>query len=253
MRLTRVALPALLALSIAGTASAQQPVGTIVQVTRQKVAPGMAQKYEAGRKKHMDWHRKMADPWTWTIWEVTTGPDSGSYLVTTPNHQWQDFDTWNAKMAEGDGADAALNTVPAVASAETSYWALMPDHSLGGATGDVPPMATLSIYYLKPGAGPKFTRAVRKMTDALKKGNWAGSRYTYVLANGGEVPAYALFIPRKNMADMQLPDPSLPSVVEKELGREEADRVWADMWDSVSRITSEMLVHRADLSYAPAK
>lgn len=253
MRLSRVVLSSLLALSVSGVASAQQPAGTIVQVNRQKVAPGMGQKYEAGRKKHMDWHRKMADPWTWTIWEVTTGADSGAYLVTTPGHAWQDFDTWNTKMAEGDGADAALNVTPAVASTETSYWSLMTDHSIASATTDVPPMATLTIYYLKPGSGPKFTRAFRKLNDALKKGNWTTPRYMYVLANGGETPAYAVFIPRKNMADMQLPQTSLASVVEKELGREEAEQAWADLWGSVNRSTSEMLVHRPDLGYAPSK
>jgi len=37
------------------------------------VPSGMAQQYEEGRERHMDWHRKQGDTWTWDTWQVETG------------------------------------------------------------------------------------------------------------------------------------------------------------------------------------
>lgn len=252
MRTTRTVFSMTLALLLASAAIAQQAPRTVVQVNRQKIAPGKGAAYEAARKKHMAWHRQAGDPWTWTIWAVTTGPDTGTYLITTGDHQWADFDTWGAKHGAGDTADAALSTGPHVASNETSYWTTRPDLSRMPPTNDPPPMGTLTTYYLKPGAGNDFTGALTKINGALAKANWNQSAVWYQLSNGGE-PAFAVFTPRKGMADLQPPEPSMAAVVEKQLGAAEANAAWKVFFDSIRYSRSEMLEQRADLSYRPAK
>jgi hypothetical protein len=52
----------------------------------------MSQQYEAGRKKHMAWHKSQNDPWSWHKWEVLTGPNTGSYVVGTFGHNWKDME-----------------------------------------------------------------------------------------------------------------------------------------------------------------
>ena len=79
-----------------------------------KQCRGMRAQLEAGRAKHMAWHKQQGDTWTWHVWEVTTGPETGSYIVVSPNHQWQDLDAWAAKNlshAHGSDVDAACRAL----------------------------------------------------------------------------------------------------------------------------------------------
>jgi len=186
VRLSRIALSSACALLVASTVLAQQPPRTIIEVNRQKVLPGHAGQYEAARKKHMEWHKQAGDQWTWTVWEVTSGPDTGTYLVTTANHQWADYDSWTAKNGAGDSADSSASIGPHVAGNDRSYWTTRPDLSLWPTSNDLPPMGTLTVYYLKPGMGDQFASAVTKLTGALGKSKWPLNSMWYQLLNGGE-------------------------------------------------------------------
>ena len=252
MRLSRIALSSACALLVASTVLAQQPPRTIIEVNRQKVLPGHAGQYEAARKKHMEWHKQAGDQWTWTVWEVTSGPDTGTYLVTTANHQWADYDSWTAKNGAGDSADSSASIGPHVAGNDRSYWTTRPDLSLWPTSNDLPPMGTLTVYYLKPGMGDQFASAVTKLTGALGKSKWPLNSMWYQLSNGGE-PAFAVFVPRKGWADMQAITPSMGDRVKQQLGDAEAEATWKAMFAAVDRSRSEMLELRTDLGYRPAQ
>jgi hypothetical protein len=49
----------------------------------------MTQQYEAGRKKHMAWHKSQKDTWSWYAWEVVTGENTGSYVIGTFEHNFE--------------------------------------------------------------------------------------------------------------------------------------------------------------------
>ena len=51
----------------------------VARVFATQVKAGMNAKYEAGRKRHMEWHRKQADTWAWFTWEVETGDRAGMF------------------------------------------------------------------------------------------------------------------------------------------------------------------------------
>ncbi len=82
----------------------------------------MTDKYEAGRKKHMAWHKAQGDPWAWNVYEITTGPDTGGYIIVSSNHQWADFDTWTAKFGDGDTADADASMAGTQAARRCPIW-----------------------------------------------------------------------------------------------------------------------------------
>jgi hypothetical protein len=252
MRLGSIALSASLAVLVAATAAAQQPSGNVFEVIRTKAQPGMAEKYEAGRKKHMDWHRKMADPWGWTVGQITTGPDSGTYLVVTGGHEWQDFDTWVAKMGDGDSADAAVNLAPYQGESETQYWVRMPEYGLAAAPGSEYPMATITYFHLKPGATDAFFAAVKQIDEAGTKAGWTRPANWYRLANGGQGGTFCVVGSRKNMAEMAAPSPGMSEAVEKHLGKAAADAMWKSFSDSIRYTETEMIQWRSDLSYQPA-
>ena len=238
-----------LAVATAATLAQSPPPTSVTQVIRTTVKPGMTAQYEAGRKKHMAWHKQQADPWTWNTSEVMTGPQTGDYLTSTGNHQWKDFDSWLAKYGDGDTADSAANVGPHVASTQVSYWTLLPAVSKMPASGPLQPMFTLTIYQIKPGSDEAILAALGKLKGALDAG-YGLPLLVYRLSNGGTIPSYALVSPRGSMADMD-PQPSMQSVVEKALGKAGGDALVKAFFDNVVTGTSEMLVRRADLSYAP--
>src|SRR5258706_12001566 len=54
-----------------------QPTNTIVQIYSSHPKPGMMAQYEAGRKRHMAWHKAQKDTWGWNVWEVISGNATG--------------------------------------------------------------------------------------------------------------------------------------------------------------------------------
>jgi hypothetical protein len=228
----------------------QPPAETITQVIRQKPKPGMEAQYEAGRKKHMAWHKAQKDPWVWTVYEITSGPDTGGYLVTSGNHSWADIDTWMGKHGAGDTADSAASVAPNSASAQVSYWAQMNDISRLPPADQRAPMLTLTVYYTKPGHDAAFTAAVGKLQKLLTAEKFPLHGVWYRLANGGDMPAYAVVTPRVNYAAMA-PTPSLMAVVTKQLGEAEAQKLSDEFFSHVTRVTSELLQRRDDLGYLP--
>ena len=47
------------------TPALAQPAGNVVELNIHTPKPGQEAKYEAGRKKHMAWHKAQKDTWTW--------------------------------------------------------------------------------------------------------------------------------------------------------------------------------------------
>ncbi len=92
MRMITVSFVVVSMLLLAVPAVAQDKGGNIVAVHCNIVQPGAAAKYEEGFMKHMDWHGKQNDPWTLLVWQVITGPDSGTYCSGSFGHNWEDFD-----------------------------------------------------------------------------------------------------------------------------------------------------------------
>ena len=74
--------------------------------------PGMDQQYEAGRTKHMQFHRDQKDTWTWNTFAIETGDNAGMYVTSSCGHAWKDFDEWEARMGKADTADGAKKSDP---------------------------------------------------------------------------------------------------------------------------------------------
>jgi hypothetical protein len=240
---------ALVALAAAPAFAQAPPPDSVAQVFRQKVVPGMVDKYEAGRKKHMAWHKAQGDPWTWNVYEVTTGPDTGSYLISSINHQWADFDTWTAKFGDGDTADANVSMAGTQAGSQMSYWTQLSALSrLPPANSPPAPIFSLTTYSVKPGHDAALVAAVGKLNAALNAGKYPLHSIWYRLTNGGATPSYAVVTPRPNMASF---DNAILSALEKQLGKAGTDALVKEFFDNVTGTTTELLQRRTDLGYAP--
>jgi hypothetical protein len=239
-------------LAVSAFAFGADAPATVARVFATQVKPGMNAQYEAGRKRHMEWHRKQADAWAWFTWEVETGDRAGTFITGTFGHQWKDFDDWDAKLGKGDTADGALNLVPFTGSQVNGFYTLVPDVSrLSGAT-EPPPMTELVHYQLKMGSEQEFRNAIKKIHESIAKSTWKVNYEWYELVDGGEHPAFVLAFPMKGFADLAPPDPPFPAMLEKALGQYEAQEVMKSIDRCVKSARSEIIRYRPDLSYAPA-
>jgi hypothetical protein len=250
MRATRAVLGTLLTLVAVTPALAQQP-GKLCEIHVNRVKPGMAQQYEAGRKKHMAWHKSQKDTWSWYTWAVVTGEGTGSYVVGTFEHNWKDLDG-REKFTQADAADAQANLGPSLAGEEQSYYVYRDD--LSGVPEAFPPAPLISVihFMLKPEGGNDFVEAVKKIGDGIKKTNYptSGPAHWYQLANGGAAPHFVLVFDRANWASFQPPtDKSLDSMMEEAYGKEQGAAILSSLRKATRSIYTEALQYRPDLSY----
>jgi len=68
---------------------------------------GQSTNFENGFKRHLDWHRKNADQWSWYGWYVVSGKRFGLFIDGTFDLSWSDFDRPVDPLA--DMADNEIN------------------------------------------------------------------------------------------------------------------------------------------------
>lgn len=255
MRIPRVTLGLIATLALLLPAFAQ-PGGNLVEIHINRVKTGMSQQYEAGRKKHMAWHKGQNDAWSWYTWAVLTGQGTGSYVVGSFQHNWKDLDGRD-KFIQADGADAQASMGASLASDEQSYYAYRPDLSVAQEVFPPAPLISVTHFMVSPEGINDFLDGVKKVQDGIKKTGYpqAGASRWYQLVNGGETPHFVLVGDRANWASFQPPtDKTLDSMMEEAYGKEQGAAILSALRKAIRSIQTEALQYRPDLSYvAPSK
>ena len=238
---------------IATFAVAQQgpPAASVCEVHLNQVKPGMTAQYEQGRARHMAWHKSQNDKWSWEVWEVLTGENTGDYMVVSCGHDWKDFDGRD-KFNAADTANANTTMGPYLAKQTMSYYVLRPDlGAMPPTTGPPPQYLNVLFFTLKPEGVPDFNENVKKVSSAMSKpGVSAGQASFYSLASGGVGPQVALIQERKSMAEMAGPGKTVDEVVRDAYGDQGAT-ILGTLRKAYSSMYSELLHFRQDLSYIP--
>lgn len=250
MRARSLALAVLFALAAVLPAMSQKP-GNVAEIHTNRIKPGMTMQYEAGRKKHMAWHKTQNDPWSWYVWEVQTGEGTGSYVVGTFGHHWKDLDG-REKFVQADTADAEANMGASLAGGPTSYYLYRQDLSMAPEAFPPAPMISITHFMLKPDGTNDFVEAVKKINEGIKKTNYPqpGASRWYQLANGGEGPHFVLVGDRANWAAFEPPsDKTLDAAMEEAYGKEQGAAILSSVRKTFRSVHTEVLQYRADLSY----
>jgi predicted component of type VI protein secretion system len=186
-RIVILLLPLLCVLS--GAASAQDK-GTAVRLLFWQIKPGMTRDFEEGYKRHLDWHRRHNDTWSWHGWMLTSGDRSGYFMDASFEHRWSDFDNPVVPAAE-DLADNDLN----VASYADERSAASYDTISGEATRNLLTSPLLTIYHftIAPGAATELESILN--TELRSAGRHALLRPV----NGAT--DYVLLLPAAKQAD----------------------------------------------------
>ena len=238
---------------IATFAVAQQgpPAASVCEVHLNQVKPGMTAQYEQGRARHMAWHKSQNDKWSWEVWEILTGDNTGDYMVVSCGHDWKDFDGRD-KFNAADTANANTTMGPYLAKQTMSYYVLRPDlGAMPPTTGPPPQYLNVLFFTLKPEGVPDFNENVKKVSSAMSKPGVSGGQASfYSLASGGVGPQVVLIQERKSMAEMAGPGKTVDEVVRDAYGDQGAT-ILGTLRKAYSSTYSELLHFRQDLSYIP--
>jgi hypothetical protein len=231
--------------------SSTAPQGNLVEIHINKVKPGMTRQYEEGRKKHMMWHHKQNDAWSWHTWEIVTGENTGSYVVGTFGHNWKDLDE-RTKFEAEDSADA-INHMGSSLEAETqSYYRFRADLSMATATPQPAPLAAVTHFMLTPDGLNDFVESAKKITEGIKKTNYpmSGANRWYQLLNGGESPHLVLVGDRANWAAFEpATEKTLDAMMGEAYGKEQGAAILSTLRKAIRRVSTETVRYRPDLSY----
>jgi hypothetical protein len=250
MRATRALFGTVFALAMALPAMAQQP-GKLAEIHFNRVKAGMTDQYEAGRKKHMAWHKAQNDAWSWYVWQVITGEFTGSYVVGTFGHDWKDLDA-RATFNVADGADAQANMGSSLAREEETYYIYRDDLSLSPQSSTPTPLISVTHFILNPDGTNDFITAVKQVNEGIKKTTYplSGASRWYQLASGGESPHFVLVGDHANWGSFQPPtDKSLDSMMEEAYGKQQGDAILSSLRKAIHSVYTEALQYRPDLSY----
>ena len=147
-----------------------QNANNVCRIYFSTIKPGMVQQYEAGRKKHMQFHRAQKDTWAWRTFLIETGENAGSYVSSACNHAWKDFDDWEQRIGKADTADGQVNMAPYVQSQRNRFYVYRADMSLAPANQPPDAMTSVTVYVLHPGTAPDFRLA--KNLRLVATGEW---------------------------------------------------------------------------------
>lgn len=161
----------------------------IAQVAIWRPKPGQQAAFEEGYRRHLEWHRRAGDPWSWHGWYVVSGPRDGLFIDATLDRTWADFDA--AVQPAEDAADNARNVEP-FADFQVAYRvAQLAELGLGTASGigaRFTKLVTLEV--IDPPA------AIRVLAEARDRLARAGVTQLLVLrvVDGGDLGQLQLWI-----------------------------------------------------------
>jgi hypothetical protein len=248
-------LPLALAVVFAAlSTSAQSNPGNIVGSEFQTPKNGMTQEYEKGRKLKADWQKQQKDPAALLVFQVLTGRDTGTYIVSRDGLHWSDMDhPAISDAADTEEFDKAVG--PYVASVTDSYYEFLPKFSNPDTSPLPAKYSETLILRVKSGKDADFRTAVSKISGAEKKANPDQHTMVYELANGGYSGTYVLIFPHASWAGFEGNPNAKPmeQVVNEAYGPDEASTILADLDNSIESEYTEILEFRQDLSYIPGQ
>src|SRR5690242_2192367 len=84
---------------------------------------------EEGLRKHLAWQKANHEKWSWFAWEILTGRDTGTFIIGTFSHTWEDFDNHD-RFAAAAEADFTISVAPHLLGASKTFYVLRTDLSL---------------------------------------------------------------------------------------------------------------------------
>jgi hypothetical protein len=210
--------------------------------------PGHEEQFDAGYRRHLEWHRQHRDPLPWYGWYVATGERTGMFVDGSFGITFAAFDE---RVEPGqDAANFAETTAPHGDTAYRKILRLMP--RLGTATRleDREPSSRIEVvtYFVRPGQTAAFESGLEKLATAVGDSR---AFTVYRQLSGGMQPAYLIMFPREGFGYFDENGASLDALIRTELDAEPERELLDVLSRSVRHAHSETWRYRDDLSYLP--
>jgi hypothetical protein len=199
--------------------------------------PGQEKNFETGYKQHLIWHKTNGDRWAWYGWYIISGPRDGQFVDATFNHLWGDFDK-SVKPAE-DGADNSLHTYPFGDFIAGCKLVFLPNLSISDSNSLRSKF--LRLVSIQVTDLPMGKKVIEKLKSKYQSAG-TGPFMTFKLVDGGNLNQLFLLIGLNSFAAYS----PFENLQEELTGIEGAMKI-----KTITAITSETLVYRADMSLFP--
>jgi hypothetical protein len=218
--------------------AAQQAPAEYARISLLRPHDGQTAEFEAGYKRHLDWHRAAGDSWTWLGWSFVAGERVGWFLDATFAHTPEALGA--AVAPAEDAADNARNVHPHAEVISHGVYRFLPHLSRGGPQPAPGPLLELTTVTVRPGREGEFERLAGRIAARAPDPAYGW----YRLVSGGRQGTYLLLRPLASVAEAARSTPFLDGVAyEKDLAR---------LADVAAGIQQEVLLFRPDLTYRPA-
>jgi len=202
---------------------AQLPSGEFARIVIIKPKPGATADFVAGYERHLMWHKKNNDPWTWYGWFFVLGDRLGQFMDGTFGHALTNLD--NAVLPAEDAADNQVNVVPYGDFLSHGIYERLPAISRGPVLPDTSRYLVLQTFIVKAGFQDEF--------ESVLGSSELGRVSVFKLRIGGPMTQYLLMRPAASFsASATLPEIELPA-------------------EGVQEARSELLRFQPTMSYFP--
>jgi hypothetical protein len=212
----------------------------VSRVVAWKPKPGLEHTFEEGYKRHLEWHRKNADTWTWHGWTLISGDRDGMFVDGTFFHQWTDLDA--PVNPAGDGADNAVNVEPYAEVRSVATYEAVP-----GLTNLSPqhlnaPLLTFCYIEVVPGHATQFEALT---TEALRSADIKAVPHAVLRPVNGATE-YLLLLPAEKLSAVGTQAALIDRILQSVAGDSKYPAV-------VAHFRTEMARHHPEMSYIPSE
>lgn len=210
------------------------------------VKDGHGEAFREGIKAHNDCYGEHGGKHGWGTWTAETGK-LGRYAFTTWGRKWASFD-------EREEADEACEEIfqeqflPHIARAKSEFARAMPEQS-NYREGEY---NIAMVVNFKVNDARRFVGAITQIAAAAKATEWDMDFAFYNVAAGGRHAAdFFVVILNEQFAGFDAEAPALWEMMASHHGEEGAEKIRADLRDTIEHDWTEIWRRLPDLSYDP--
>jgi hypothetical protein len=185
--------------------------------------------------------------WKWRVWEISSGPDAGGYMITEGPVSWDQIDT-RGNLGNEHNIDWNKNVTPFLTDRGSSGYSVFEDSLSTVAIGDYSDKINITHYIQKLGHGYVVYQFLKKFVPVWK----ANAQSMAVYSSSGSGPAQYTVVTRyKNGLKERAPEyykTSMKKRYEATNGEDSWDNYVDVLQNDLQEVWSELLFYRADLS-----
>lgn len=190
---------------------AQTERGPYARIAIMRAIDGHGVEWEEGYIRHLEWHRRVKDPFNWYSYSVWASTDRQRWIVyATFGHAASSLS--NPILPADDERDNVLNVLPHAEFLGNWIYEYLPALSRGNSHGVPTPTARAeyTTVELTQGSGKAFEASI-----AAEQSRLQGETLWYRMVVGGSGPRYVRLRPRASLAAIldEHADQALPETV----------------------------------------